>query len=200
MIANNGGRMKGLDLRAYLIPVACILLSACATKATVISSGDRYIAPTAVEAYKLGSGDRVRVTVFREPTLSGEFQISAQGKLPLSVAGEIDVGGLTTEQVARAAEAKLAGGFLRDPRVSVEVLAYRPYFILGEVGQSGQYPYIPGLTVTSAVATARGYTPRSQQQVIYIRREGEAVEIAYRMTPQLRIYPGDTIRVAERWF
>lgn len=192
--------MKGLDLRAYLIPVACIFLSACATKATVVSSGDRYIAPITTEAYKLGSGDRIRLTVFREPTLSGEFQISAQGKLPLSVAGEIDVGGLTTEQVARAAEAKLGGGFIRDPRVSVEVLAYRPYFILGEVGQAGQYPYIPGLTVTSAVATARGYTPRSQRTVVFIRRESEAAEIAYRATPDLRIYPGDTIRVAERWF
>ena len=192
--------MKGLDLRAYLIPVACILLSACATKATVISSGDRYIAPAAAEAYRLGSGDRIRLTVFREPTLSGEFQIGAQGKLPLAVAGEIDVAGLTTEQVARATEAKLGDGFLRDPRVSVEVLSYRPYFILGEVAQAGQYPYIPGLTVTSAVATARGYTPRSQRTVVFIRRENEAAEIAYRATPDLRIYPGDTIRVAERWF
>jgi polysaccharide biosynthesis/export protein len=97
-------------------------------------------------------------------------------------------------------QTKLADGYLREPKVSMEVVTYRPYFVLGEVKTPGQYPYSNGLTVTNAIATAAGFTPRADKKVVFIRRSGEAEEKPFRLTPDLRVYPGDTIRLAERFF
>ena len=194
------GEPKGRSLRAISILAGCVLLASCGSDVTVVSSGDRYSTPERQDDYKLGPGDRIRLTVFNEAALSGLFQVSSQGKLALPLLGEIDAIGLTPSEIAAQAQTKLAGGFLQAPRVSVEIADYRPFFILGEVGQGGQYAYVPGLTAMGAVATARGFTPRSQRKFVYIRREGPQEEVAYRLTPGLRVYPGDTIRVEERWF
>jgi polysaccharide export outer membrane protein len=150
--------------------------------------------------YRLGIGDRVRVIVYNEQSLSGEFAVSAAGSLSFPLIGDIAATSKTASQVASEIQAKLANGYLRDPKVSMEVITYRPYFILGEVKTPGQYPYANGLTITNAIATAAGYTPRADKKVVFIRRSGEAQERAYRITPDLRVFPGDTVRLAERFF
>ena len=157
-------------------------------------------AASSVDDYKLDVGDRVRVIVFDEERLSGEFQVSANGKLSLPLIGDVAATGRTTSEVARVVRHELADGYLRDPRVSVEVLSYRPYFILGEVRTPAQYPYVNGMTATNAIATAGGFTPRAARRKIFIRRSGQDGERAYELSPDLKVFPGDTIRVGERYF
>jgi polysaccharide export outer membrane protein len=154
----------------------------------------------ALDEYRLGVGDKVRVIVFNEETVSGEFQVGAAGRVAVPLIGEVKAEGQTTTALAADIQRGLADGYLRDPKVSVEVLTYRPYFILGEIKTPAQYPYANGMTVTNAVATAGGFTPRAQRKKIFIRRSGEGQERAYDLAPDLRVFPGDTIRVAERYF
>lgn len=179
-----------------------LLLSACgATNGPVISSGERYVMPASGEEdYRLDSGDKIKVTVFNEPTLSGEFAVSSEGSVSLPLIGDVQVKGKTPQQLGMEVQDKLADGYLREPRVSIEVSSYRPFFILGEVEAPGQYPYASGLTVLNAVATAQGFTPRASKKVAYIRRAGATSEIAMEITPALRVFPGDTIRIGERYF
>ncbi|MBB3956834.1 polysaccharide biosynthesis/export family protein [Novosphingobium sediminicola] len=184
----------------------CLLLSpqmeaAANAKVSAISSGDRYVdGQKVVESYKLGAGDKVKVTVFNELQLSGEYQVGADGSIALPLVGNVLVLGKTPAEVAGDYEQLLGRDFLRYPRVSVEVSQYRPFFIVGQVRLPGQYIYSAGLTVWNAVAVAQGLTPRGRDSYVFIRKYGEAKEERYRLTPDLRVWPGDTIRVAERFF
>ncbi|MFC3213699.1 polysaccharide biosynthesis/export family protein [Novosphingobium panipatense] len=107
-------------------------------------------------AYKLGAGDRLRVTVYNEPSLSGEFAVSSAGRIAFPLVGMIDAAGRSVEEMTGVLTALLADGYMTDPRVSMEVLNYRPYYILGEVQRPGQYPYVAGMTIEQAVAAAGG--------------------------------------------
>lgn len=170
-------------------------------KREIISSGDRYsVSPDVSEGYKLGIGDKVRLTVYNEPALSGDFSVSADGALSLPLIGDISVLNKSTSEAAKLIQTKLGDGYLRDPKVSMEVVTYRPFFILGEVKSPGQYPFSSGLTVMNAIATAEGFTPRAERKSVYIRRLGAVGEEQYRLTPDLRVWPGDTIRLGERYF
>jgi polysaccharide export outer membrane protein len=168
----------------------------------VVSSGERYQAGGLLtEAYKLGGGDKVHVSVFNEPQLSGDFIVDSAGNLSLPLIGPTPVQGKTVGEASSAIEAAyLTDHFLRAPRVSAEVTVYRPFFILGEVRMPGQYPYVAGLTAMSAIATSQGLTPRARKTTIYIRSFGQDSEQVFALTPDLRIWPGDTIRIAERLF
>jgi polysaccharide export outer membrane protein len=184
---------------------AALLVSAgviAAVPAAAQSPGpDRY-SSTAADAdhYRLGVADRLRVTVFNEPTISGEFAVGGNGALSLPLIGDVPAAGKPVDEVASAIQAALANGYLRDPKVSAEVVSFRPFFILGEVKAPGQYPYAIGLTAYNAIATAQGFSPRAERKTVYIRRTGEDSEHPFRLTPDLRILPGDTIRVGERYF
>jgi polysaccharide export outer membrane protein len=179
------------------------LASACAERGDgpVFSSGDRYAAPTAQSVdYRLDVGDKVKVTVYNEPTLTGEFWVNPDGTLSLPLIGNVPARGESVAQIAADARVRLADGYLRDPKVSMEVIAFRPFYILGEVSVPGQYPYANGLTAMNAIATAKGFTPRANRDVIRIRKQGGSVEANYRLTPELIVLPGDTILVGERFF
>lgn len=156
--------------------------------------------PAPVVSYRLGVADKVRVIVFNEQSLTGEFIVNADGTLALPLIGNIPVAGRTTTEVMADVTRHLADGYLRDPRVSLEVLTYRPFFILGEVTKPGEYPYSNGLTVLNAVATASGFTYRAKKGEVYIKKSGEDVEHKLRLTAGLEIGPGDTIRIPERFF
>ncbi|WP_375285495.1 polysaccharide biosynthesis/export family protein [Sphingomonas sp.] len=189
------------QFRWMVICALGLLAAACASDGAVSPPGDRVGAAANIEeAYRLGVGDKVRVLVFNEPGLSGEFSVGANGALSLPLIGDLAATGKTVDQVSNEVQAKLGDGYLRDPKVSMEVTAYRPYYILGEVKAPGTYPYVNGLTVMNAVASAQGFTPRANQGRIFIRRRGEDQEVAYKLTPDLRVYPGDTIRLGERYF
>jgi polysaccharide export outer membrane protein len=150
--------------------------------------------------YKLGPGDKVRIIVFGEESLSGEFSVSGGGKIAFPLIGEIAAAGVSVPDLQAAIAAKLADGYLKNPRVSAEVLNYRPFFILGEVMKPGEYPFTNGLTVLNAVATASGFTYRADTKKAYIKRAQDARESVVRLTPDTPVLPGDTIRIGERFF
>ena len=189
---------------AFLLPLLGLFLSGCAeSREQIISSGSRYVEAdpaSSTSDYRLDVGDKVRVTVFNEPTLSGEFAVNPNGSVSLPLIGEVPARGKTSGEIATQAEGIFGNGYLRDPKINVEVTTFRPFFILGEVKAPGQYPYTTGINVLNAIATAQGYTPRARKSIVYIRRVGEVAEQPYEVTPSLRVYPGDTIRVGERYF
>jgi polysaccharide biosynthesis/export protein len=156
-------------------------------------------APTA-SSYILGPNDRVRVKVYGEPDISGEYEVDSTGQISVPLAGHIGAEGLTTRQLEGAIISALAKGIVRDPRVNVEVALYRPYYILGEVKKGGEYPYRLGLTVLDAVASAGGFTYRANENKVYLRRAGASAEQVYSLDEPVPIFPGDNIRIPERWF
>lgn len=179
-----------------------VFLAGCsAATGPVVSSGERYGAvDTGTENYRLNAGDKIKVTVFNETTLSGEFAVGTEGSVSLPLIGDIVAKDKTPQEVANEVQTRLADGYLREPKVSIEIAAYRPFFILGEVKAPGQYPYASGMTVMNAIATAQGFSPRAERKVAYVRRAGSSSEVAMRLTPDLRVFPGDTIRLGERYF
>jgi polysaccharide export outer membrane protein len=157
-------------------------------------------APASGFEYHLGSGDKVRIIVFGEESLTGEFFVSGAGKISFPLIGEIDALGITVPDLQAAIAAKLADGYLKQPRVSAEVLNYRPFYILGEVMKPGEYPYTNGLTVLNAVATAQGFTYRADTHKVFIKRASTDTEQQSPLTPVTPVLPGDTIRIGERLF
>ena len=150
--------------------------------------------------YLLGSSDKVRVTVYGEPTLSGEFFVTGSGMVSLPQIGEVKASGLSLRQFQDAVQRSLSDGYLKEPRVSAEVLTFRPFYILGEVTKPGTYPYTSGLTVMNAVATAGGYTYRAEKRQVFVKRNGASEETKMELTPSVTVAPGDTIRIGERFF
>ena len=166
----------------------------------VAQSQQAYAVPAAPTAstYALGPNDRVRVKVYGEPDITGEYEVDSSGQISVPLAGHIRAEGLTTKELEQAISSELSKGIVRDPRVNVEVALYRPYYILGEVKKAGEYPYRLGLTVLDAVASAGGYTYRANESVVYLRRANSRAEQEYPLnTPVL---PGDNIRIPERFF
>lgn len=150
--------------------------------------------------YRLGAGDKIRVITFGEAALTGEFIVSGSGKAALPLVGEIEAVGLTPREFQTRVETALKNGYLREPKVSVEVLNYRPFYILGEVNAPGTYPYTNALTVMNAVATAGGFTYRANQRRVFIKRADDATGRSYPLTGTTPVAPGDTIRIGERLF
>jgi polysaccharide export outer membrane protein len=156
--------------------------------------------PHAFEAlYTLGAGDKLKVTVFGEPDLSREFQIDGGGSISFPLIGQLLIKGLTIQQVEKRMVEKLKDGYLVDPSVTVEVLNYRPFYILGEVNKPGQYEYVNGITLYNAVAMAGGYTYRARHNQAQITRGNPEVIIDNAEHPTI-ILPGDIINIRERFF
>ena len=150
--------------------------------------------------YAVGSGDRLRVIVFGQDSLSNSYSVDASGQISMPLIGLVSVNGMTTQQIQHAVEARLRSGFLREPRVSCEVEAYRPFFILGEVTTAGQYPYVNGMTAQTAVAIAGGYTPRAAQSSARVTRVIEGRQVVGDVDMSYPVQPGDTIQIRERFF
>ena len=150
--------------------------------------------------YRLASGDRVRMIVFGQESLSNSFNVDAAGNVALPLIGNVRAQGLTTAELERSVEGRLRDGYLRDPRVAVEVEAYRPFFIMGEVTTSGQYPFISGMTAQKAVAVAGGFTPRGDATHVRITRVIGARPVTADVPLNFPVRPGDTINVEERFF
>lgn len=196
-----------LTLRSLLVMTALafgLLLAACGSGPTAgareAGAAGEAVATRSVAAYTLGSSDRLRITVFGHPDLSGEFEVDGTGAVSLPLIGQVAAEGLTTVQLEQSIAGTLSEGYILNPRVSAEVINYRPYYILGEVGRPGEYPFTSGLTVPNAVAAAGGFTYRANKRVIYIKSVDSDREIAYDLTPTTVVKPGDTLRVGERIF
>lgn len=178
-----------------------LLLASCAASdLPLVSVADANSGMT--QGYRVAGGDKIKVAVFDEPTLTGEFAVGLDGSLSLPLIAPIQTAGLMPEQIAAKIAASLAeGGFVLSPRVTVEVTQHRPFYILGEVTSPGEYAYIGDLTVEQAIAKARGYTPRANKSEVVLRRQGwsEGKRVRLGTTP-LVIAPGDTVTVLEAFF
>jgi protein involved in polysaccharide export with SLBB domain len=152
------------------------------------------------DSYRLGAGDKMKITVYGEQDLSGEFLVSANGHVQFPLVGEVKAADLTAQEFAKALTAELGAKYLRDPKVSIEIENYRPFYIIGEVNKPGEYPYESGLSLHGAVALAGGFTYRANDSSVYIRRVGSDGETSMRVNGQIKIYPGDVVRIPERFF
>jgi protein involved in polysaccharide export with SLBB domain len=157
-------------------------------------------ATTSNDAYRLGSGDKLSVNVFGESDLSGEFLVGDDGRVDMPLIGAVPAQGQTVTEFQNAIVGRYSNGYLKDPKVSVSVLNYRPFFIQGEVGKGGEYPYKAGLTVQDAVAIAGGYTYRANTDRAFVRRAGQDNEQEIATNQRVPINPGDIIRIPERFF
>jgi polysaccharide export outer membrane protein len=179
-------------------------LVALATLATLLQGCQNpqatYYATPAVAPYRLGSGDRLRIIVFGQDTLSNAYDVDSSGNISMPLIGLTPAAGLTPARLQAEIAEKLRDGFLRDPHVSVEIAAYRPFFILGEVTTAGQYPYVSGMTVETAVAIAGGFTPRGLKSNAKLTRtvDGRVYQGVVAMSQP--VLPGDTITIRERLF
>lgn len=153
------------------------------------------------EGYRLEPGNQVRVTVFNEPSLSGDFVLDPSGNVTLPLVGGVPAAGVTASTLAdRIARTMVQASLLRDPQVSVETLTFRPFYVLGEVRQPGEFPYTPGVTVLSAIARAGGHDYRAREdQVLLVRQEGDQ-QVSYFATDHTPLLPGDIVKVLQRLY
>jgi len=149
---------------------------------------------------RLQAGDRIKVNIYGEDTLTGQYDINPAGYIYMPLAGGIRAAGRTEPELARIIADKYRSGILQDPKVSVEIVSLRPIYIFGEVEHPGQYPYTSGLNIITAASTAGGFTYRASKSVVLIQHAGEQVWKEYPLTEPVAIAPGDAIRVPERYF
>lgn len=150
--------------------------------------------------YRLDAGDKLRIVVFGQEGLTNTYAVDAGGSITMPLIGGVRAKGLSPAELAGVITARLKHGYIREPYVAVEIEAYRPFFILGEVTAPGQYPYVPNMTAESAVAIAGGFTPRAQRQDVKLTRTYPAGPVTTTVPLATTLKPGDTILVGERWF
>lgn len=152
------------------------------------------------QPYLLDAGDRLRITVFDQETLTNTYSVDQAGYIAFPLVGSVPARGHTAKQIEGQIAAMLRNGYLRDPDVSVEIDRYRPIFVMGEVGSAGQYSYVPGMTVQKAIASAGGFSPRGYQGTVDVTRAINGKVMTGRVLTSDPLMPGDTIYVRERWF
>ncbi|MEJ0051995.1 MAG: polysaccharide biosynthesis/export family protein [Methylovirgula sp.] len=191
--------MVASDMRRFFVSlcllVLCLVLGACAATTYSAALDTDPNAP-----YTLGSGDRLRIIVFGQESLSNSYAIDGAGHISMPLIGTVGATGETSTSLARKIEARLRDGFIRDPHVSAEVEAFRPFFVLGEVTTPGQYPYVNGMTAETAVAIAGGFTPRAYKDTVDLTRAIDGHPLTASVPILHMIKPGDTIVVRERYF
>ena len=188
-------------------PLCCLLFVLAASPVWADSDrlADRGAVPSATGAqqpadYRLGSGDHVKVTVFGQDDLTGDYSVDGTGKLSFPLIGQITAQGMTAHDLENAIAGRLRPDYIRNPHVSVQIMAYRPFYIVGEVKTPGSYAFVSGMTVLNAVALAGGFTYRADDDDVYVRRAGSAEERSMPADPATKIFPGDIVRVRERLF
>ncbi|GGN53019.1 polysaccharide export protein [Novosphingobium indicum] len=174
--------------------VGCALLMGCASTASMT------LPSASIVEYRLSRGDRLKLDVFREDTISGEYVISDQGTIGLPMVGDVQAAGKTLAQLRTELAATLRKEYVRDARINLDVVSYRPIYILGEVQKPGEYGYSDRMTVHALVAKAGGFTYRANEKVVYIRHVDDAEESAYKLTSGATVLPGDTVRIDQRYF
>lgn len=159
-----------------------------------------YAYAPANEPYTLDAGDRLRVVVFGQDGITGSYMVDAGGHVNLPLIGAVPARGFTTQQLTSMIAERLKQGYVREPHVTVEIEAYRPFFILGEVTNPGQYPYVANMTAEKAIAIAGGFAPRAAKKTVELTRNGGGQRFKGEVPLNYPLRPGDTIQVKERWF
>src|SRR5262245_44253001 len=211
MAKQENGWVMSFCSRAVALLALGLLLSACAVDQNAAltgaaeqaggapSSGSKSAGKSAVQL-RFAPGDKIRLIVFGEDKLSGEYQLDAAGTVSIPLAGTIEAAGLTKPELEEAITAKLKSEYLRNPKVTVAVVSFRPFYVLGEVSKPGEYPYRDGLNVLSAIAIAGGATYRANNSVVWIQRAGTNGFAEYPQSPSISVMPGDVVRLRERYF
>lgn len=156
--------------------------------------------PVQQSQYQLGQGDRVLVTVFGQEELTGERVVDGSGNISMPLIGAVKAGGSTADELASTISAGLSPKYLNDPKVNVQVLDYRPFYIVGEVQKPGSYPYVDGMSVMNAVALAGGFTYRAREDAVYITRKADPEQAKRTAGVNAPVQPGDVVMVRERYF
>ena len=179
---------------------ASLMQSACAAPPPAKSVAT--VATVADDEYTLAPGDKIRVIVFGEETLTGDYVITSGGNLSFPLIGNLRATDKTVEQLQAAVAQALSDGYVNNPRVSIQVVSFRPFYIYGEVNRPGEYPVSTGLTLQQAVASAGGYSYRANTKRVYLKRANETTEqmLDLRGAGPIVVRAGDTIRIAERHF
>jgi polysaccharide export outer membrane protein len=156
------------------------------------------MAATAVPRFQ--GGEKIRITVYNEPSLSGDYDISPNGTISLPLAGTVSAVGMTQPQLEQELAKKFKTEYLRNPKITVTIVQFRPIYLVGEIEKQGEYPYKPGLNVLTAMAMAGGGTYRANRNNVLIQHFGETAMKEYPQTAATMVLPGDLIRVPERYF
>lgn len=175
-----------------------LIVAACGSTGNLSGSGDETVSLD-TPSYTLAGGDRIRVSVFRHEDLSGEYALDGAGNFAMPLIGEVHAYGLSSRELEDSIETTLEDGYLVDPQVSVEVLTYRPFYILGEINAPGQYEYVNGMTVLNAIALAGGFTYRAKSDGVTVQRGGANARPVL-VAADTQILPGDILTVPERFF
>jgi protein involved in polysaccharide export with SLBB domain len=191
-------------MRFYIAPVLamlCLLNSGCGgSNARPVSEAERQALEKAAAASpQLQAGEKIRVTVYGEPSLSGDYQIDPSGFVSLPLAGTVKAAGLSQQQLEQDLATKFRSGYLKDPKITVSIAEFKPFYIVGEVSKPGVYPYTGGLTVLSAIAIAGGTTYRANQSNVLIQHSGESSMREYDTSMPIPILPGDIIQIPRRY-
>jgi protein involved in polysaccharide export with SLBB domain len=186
-----------------LLLVCCLSLAGCGAGSNlgpVSEAEQNAIVEAAKGSPRLQPGEKIRLTVYGEASLSGDYQIDPSGYLSLPLAGTVKAAGLTQAELEQELAKKFRSEYLRSPRVTVSITEFRPFYILGEIEKPGSYPYTSGLNVLSAIAIAGGTTYRGSRSTVLIQHPGESGMREYPLASSVPVLPGDIIRIPQRYF
>jgi protein involved in polysaccharide export with SLBB domain len=186
-----------------LLLVCCLPLAGCGAGSNLgpaTEAEQNAIVETAKGSPRLQPGEKIRLTVYGEASLSGDYQIDPSGYLSLPLAGTVKAAGLTQAELEQELAKKFRSEYLRSPRVTVSITEFRPFYILGEIEKPGSYPYTSGLNVLSAIAIAGGTTYRGSRSTVLIQHPGESGMREYPLASSVPVLPGDIIRIPQRYF
>lgn len=153
-----------------------------------------------IDSYRLGPNDEISLTVFGERDLSVIRQLDGQGVVDLPLIGRVDLSTLTSSQAVQKISARYQNGYLQSPQITLQIIKYRPFFVLGEVGKPGRYDYQENITVLEAVAASEGFTYRANQKSIEIIRKINNQPQSFTANTHSIVLPGDIIKIKERFF
>jgi polysaccharide biosynthesis/export protein len=185
----------------YAPPPVYVPAPVVAVRPSDAYAGAPVYAPVRYDAgYRLDAGDKLRVVVFGQEGLTNTYTIDAAGSITMPLIGQVPARGRSPASLAAEITGRLRNGYIREPSVAVEIESYRPFFILGEVQAPGQYPYVPNMTVESAVAIAGGFSPRARRDFVTVTHTDASGIGRYVVPLGTALGPGDTVQVSERWF
>lgn len=151
-------------------------------------------------SYKLGPRDRVSITVFNHPDLSGDYELDGNGRFSMPLIGIVNAAGKSPVELESFLVNRYKPEYLVNPRISIRVANYRPYYLIGEVQSTGPFPYVAGISYLTAIAMAGGYTYRAKKDVVYVIHANDPEQEEVKLDANEKVQPGDIIRVAERLF
>lgn len=188
-------------MRKFML-IAALAASAAVGAQAVAQTENAAQKAEIVKGYKLDTGDKLRITVYDEPNLTGEYVVTDAGDVSFPLIGNVHAAGTHLSDLQALIADRLSKGYVKEPKVAIELVSYRPFYILGEVNKPGEYPFRVGMMVDQAVASAGGYSYRANEGTVFLRRVGEDHEhkVSLRGGRPIPVMPGDTIRVGQRYF